>query len=76
MSNVKNTAPLILKDKEGNVVGRLKRKFLGNLFPKTGIEQAELRAYLKGHVRFSYKSFDEFGNRTYPYTVRQEYYYA
>lgn len=64
-----NTQPLISKDGKG-----LKRKFLGNLFPKSTIENKELKAYIRGQSSFNYKK-DQYGNPN-VYEVRQEYYYA
>lgn len=68
-----NTSPLV--DKETGK--RLTRRFLGNPNPTNVFEKNELKAYLRGHNTFGYKTVDEAtGQRYYPYKVRQEYFYA
>lgn len=67
MPKIENTAPLLQGGK------KLKRRFLGNLFPKTTFEKNELQAYIKGKELFYYKR-DVIGNPV-SYPVRQEYYY-
>lgn len=68
---IKNTAPLVIGDPPNQK--KLTRRFLGNLFPKTGFEKNELKAYIKGHSKFHYYK-DEFGN-PFTFRVRQEYFY-
>lgn len=67
MEKATSTSPIIKNGK------KLTRRFLGNLFPKTCIEGKELKAYLKGQNKYSYKKND-FGDPMY-YPVRQEYFY-
>lgn len=59
---------------------RLKRKFLGNLFPKDTSESNELKAYTKGFTHYFFKNEGVIvgGTPTNPIRmkiVRQKYYY-
>ena len=65
-----NTQPLIKNGK------RLTRRFLGSLFPKNGYEKAELKAYLKGHSRFNYKTLNDPYTGAARHVARQEYLYV
>lgn len=69
---VSNTSPLVIGEAPNQQ--QLTRRFLGNLFPENTYEKNELKAYIKGHSRFSYKK-DEAGNPIF-YEVRQQYFYA
>jgi hypothetical protein len=68
---VPNTAPMYDLRKDGLYI--LRRRFKGDIFSKDEKEQKELKAYVKGASRFSYKR-DRWGYPQY-YEVRQEYYY-
>lgn len=59
---------------------RLKREFLGNLFPTNTAEKNELKAYIKGHTHYHFKNEGVMvgGTPTNPIRmkiVRQKYYY-
>lgn len=71
MSEISNASPLVI-GKHPNQK-KLKRRFLGNLFPKNSIEVKELKGYVMGHSRYAHGR-DSFGYQMY-YPVRQEYYY-
>lgn len=76
MSEIKNTAPLIIG--EGLDKKRLSRRFLGGNDPLTVNMppcqfKNELKAYIKGQTHYRYKN-NEMGLPAY-YKVRQEYFY-
>lgn len=72
MQKATSTSPLTIGEYPNQK--RLTRRFLGELFPKTTIERNELKAYCKGHQRYSYGMYDN-GQPVY-YPVRQEYFYV
>lgn len=76
MEKATATSPLNLRDGSGKVTHILRRKFLGNLFPKTTDEHNELKAYRKGNTHYTFKNegvMVAYGIKA--KEVRQEYYY-
>lgn len=72
MNQISNIAPLTIGEEGNKQV--LKRRFLGNIFPKNTYENKELKAYVKGSPVFNYGKHEN--GQPVTYTVRQEYYYV